>query len=1215
MTQPVPELRSQPIGGETTTATVAGAPERDLFYVRSPVTGDVRGVTAEQAQQLVFRSGWEPVVEPAAERLLQRQLLREGASPWSAAGYGAIRGLTGGLSEFAMPQGEEPGAMALQAIREEHPYISAGAEIGGTFAPFLAPLRGVKLLTLPGLAEAGGAAVTRGLAGQSPGVARAIAARVGGMAFEGGAQGTAYNAGESAIEDTPLTAQKLSSGFLMGALPGAILGAPIGAAEGLVARYALKGGLLRENLARPGVDDLDLMQIAQREHGVAAPGLGEELAANMNGVSPELVKLAGDNGPIGQQVKRELVEAPQLREAAEKRAAEALNGIRDLDEVAINGVAGRMKAEQVRKWIPAGEEQVGLPDAQQAVMDALRADSPEEVVRKSAQTVAPPASAPNIEPIEKRIVDAASGLKPWAEGSPKIYISDLAEKLGVSVSELAPYLIRLDQETPGGILARIDLVQAADRAKLDASSVRHLNAEYQAIDKNALSKIKIQEPPAPGKALTPAPVMTPELRAARANYARATGRMERQQIEDAALEQYGEDAARYVRGEKALPLNIPPRAPIPSRGAVATVEFAPGREGELARAFRAGKMADVLIRWADEAPEVAASLRNNLAAGPSQSSLRKAIRRALGNGDESFMQVFQTAYEGASPEARAALGKRLLNAGHQPGMAPAQGWKAHALDLVDELANEADSLALQAKGVVGKKASGAGEIRALLTDARAKIITGDKAAAFIELDYLKKRLGKYAAPGEYLGADQNVAAMARRQYEDLRSTLENPMLWGEKAALAQKDINRIFTARINRANVFFDKFYVDSGKAHPDNPWIRQREATAESVRKGLDGIIDPAQSREYQAFKQHIAESRDVLANLKKHYALSGGDAGKLGQWSRAIDDAEKAFTEASHYARREAQASKLFSNQAKLIPGWGKWVAMHFLGPAGFLAVAAAERATNPGARIYARAVLERTLRQSESRVARAVTKILTGKTVRLEGVGATQLAAKGAVSLLRDRPEKRKDSYASTLRELAQLTDPQVATQQAAKAMPFAAMVLPAFPQHIGNQLSTATQYLLNASPQKPRWTPDGIVVPQPSDTELHEFEARMRGALDPLTVFEDAGDGESVPMAQVEAAERVAPELMDHVRLLVLDELSNGGHKLSYHKTIVLSRVLGVDLDRTLEPEYINAQQMVYAGRAKAMPNPSDDRSTGEESGVNKEYRMTKDQKIESGVPAT
>lgn len=1131
MTQPAPELTSKPIGGETTTATVAGAPERDLFYVRSPVTGDTRGVTREQAAELVFRSGWEPVVEPAAERLLQRQLLREGASPWSAAAYGAARGLTGGLVEYGLPQGDDPGAMALQAIRDEHPVISTGAEIAGTAVPFLGAMRGLKLLSLPGLAESAGAGATRLLAGTSPGVARSIAARAVGMGLEGGAQGVAYNAGESAIEDTPLTAQKLASGFLMGAGPGAILGAPIGAAEGLLSRYGLKGGLLREHLVRPGVDDLDLMQIAQREHGVAVPGLSDELAANMSGVSPELVKMSGDNGPIGQQIREELQRAPELRVAAEGKAAEALNQIRDIDELAISGVAGRMKEEQVRKWIPSGGAEAATPDAEAAVMDALRADSAEEVASRGAKTIAPGA--------------------------------------------------------------------AREEDELGLAAARDAEPSPQTPELANFSKF----------------YMTPELQGMRDDWARATGRMERQNIEEAALEKYGDDAARYVRGDERSQLNLPKRDPIPSRGQVATIEFAPGREGELARAARAGKMADIISSWASDSPEVAASLRNGLAAGSSQSSLRKAIRRALGNADENFLEVFRAAHTSASDSSKAALGKRLLDAGHSP-VARGQSWKAHAIDVVDELALEADALATQAKGVVGKKASHANEILDLMTSARAKIVAGDKAQAFVELDYLKKRLGKYAAPGEYLGTDQNVAAMARRQYEDLRTTLENSSLWGEKAATAQRDINRIFAARINRADAFWDRFFVDSGKAHPDNPWIRQREATGESVRKGLDGIIDPKASREYQAFQQHINESRDVLANLKKHYALSGDDAGKIAQWTKAVDDAERTFKEATYYARREAQAKALFGNNAKLVPGWGKWVAMHFLGPAGFLAAAAAERATNPGARIYARAVLERTLRQSESRVASAVTKLLTGKGIRLQGFGVTQLAAKASVSLFRDKPEKRKEGYRATLRELAQLSTPEMARQHVQKSMPFAVATLPMFGDTLAAQTTATAQYILSRAPQQPRWTPQGTIVDQPSDTELYEFESLMRAAMDPVSVFEDAANGEPVTQAAVTAAEDLAPELMDHVRLLVMDELTNGGHKISYHRSIALSRVIGVDLDPTLEPGYINTQQMIYAARAQSGPNPSANRSTGEEDGVNEGYRdlrMPQSDKIESGVP--
>lgn len=1115
MTQPA-DLYSEPIGGATTPVELTGDQARDLYYVKSPVTGDTRGVTREQAVELISRAGWEPVVEPVAQNLLQRQLLRESTSPYASALYGATRGLTGGLSEFMMPQGNEPGAMVIQALREAHPGAALGGEAFGTVAPFFAgPL---KLLSLPGMAEAGGAAATRALGGGAPGIARAIASRALGMGLEGGVQGMAYNAGESAIEDTPLTAQKLGAGFLYGATPGAILGAPLGAAEGILGRYALKGGLVRERILKPGITDQDAMQIAQREFGVPAPGLMDELNANMSGESAELHKLAADPSAIGQDIRRQLMEAPERKKEALARAAVNLNEIRDLDEVAINGIAGRMKAEQVRKWIPSGE--AAQADADALLLDAIRADNEADlgkVASREAATVAPGARA-QAEPEQVTKLSTQRGLgEPIPEG--------------------------------GGLQERL----AANRERALADVEAH-NRDFEAQGYEV-------PPEAP-----------------------AYARMREEQAARVARDAEAEAARVAEINAKASP-----------------------------RGKRIAKMSDILSRWAEfDAPDAGNVMRNELGAMPGRQRLRERLNYVLGNGGEEGIAAYRKAMAVASEADQMALNKRLLDAGFSPSAA--RPWKGAAVGVLDQLGEEVDAMLGNAKGVIGKKAGGAGDIRDLLANARAKVMTGDKAQAFIELDYLKKRLGKLAAPGEYLGSDMNVAAMARRQYEDIREMLENPQLWGQKAALAQKDINRIMTQRINRADVFFDKFFVDSGKAHPANPWVRLREATPDSVGKQLDGIINPGDSREYQAFRQHISESRDVLQNLKQHYALSDAERGAIGRWGKAIDDAEEAFRDAVFHSQREAQAAKLFKNQARVIPGWGKWVAGHFLGPAGFFGVAAAEQALNPGGRIYARAVLERTLRQSDSRIASAITKILTGKRIRLEGIGATQLVSKASVSMFSGKDKKK--AYAETIKELAKFSDPQAATQHASQAMPFATQTLPSFAPTMGAMTARASQYLLQHAPVQPRWTPQGIVVDQPSDMELHEFEARMRGAFDPMSVFDDVAEGEPVPDVQIEAAEYVAPELMDHARLLLVSAMADGRVELSYAKTVQLSMVMGTSLDPTMDPGYINAQQSMYAASAQSAPMKS--RRTGNPDGVNRGYRslhQSKDDQIEAGVPPT
>jgi len=587
------------------------------------------------------------------------------------------------------------------------------------------------------------------------------------------------------------------------------------------------------------------------------------------------------------------------------------------------------------------------------------------------------------------------------------------------------------------------------------------------------------------------------------------------------------------------------------------------------------------------------------------------VRMGMAGQSEFVSAALGRAFQKMSPEGRAGFVKGLGKLADVPGGKP---WQQAALSQVDDIGAEFDALAATPKGVVGRKPSAANEIRDLAASARAAIAGGGKSDAFVELDYLKKRLAKYARPGEYLGPDDSIAASARRAYEDIRQTLENPGLWGEKAALAQRDINRVFTNRINRAEAFWNDFFVDSGKAHPANPWVKLREATPDSVSKQMKGIIDPKASREYGAFQQHIAEGRDVVKNLREHYHLSKEEAAKLSQWEKSIKSAEDSMSKVAYYSRREAQAAELFGGSKNPVPGWAKWVAGHFLGPVGFFGMIGAEAALNPGAGLRMRAVLERTLRNSEGRVASAVTKLLTGKGVKFEGgVGAAQSAAKASVSLFREKdPEKRKASYAETLKELTQLSTPENAAKQAAAVMPFAVGVLPRAPEYLGMNMAKAAQHLLQNAPTGTRWTPFGLETVMPSDVELDGFERRYRAAFDPISIFEDAADGKYVGSESVEAAESVAPELVDHVRLLMLDEMSNWGDKKrpSYERMVGISVALGITLDPTLEPEYINAQQMMHAARFKEQP---DNRRTYEETGVNEDLRASKVDKVEADVP--
>ena len=83
---------------------------------------------------------------------------------------------------------------------------------------------------------------------------------------------------------------------------------------------------------------------------------------------------------------------------------------------------------------------------------------------------------------EEQVMAAARRCRPWAAGSRKIYISDVARELGATTGALAGELLRIHRERRGGLLARCDLVQAADPERLSQSEVRWLNSEYHFVE-------------------------------------------------------------------------------------------------------------------------------------------------------------------------------------------------------------------------------------------------------------------------------------------------------------------------------------------------------------------------------------------------------------------------------------------------------------------------------------------------------------------------------------------------------------------------------------------------------------------------------------------------------------------------------------------------------------------------------------------------------------
>lgn len=241
------------------------------------------------------------------------------------AAEGAARGATLGLSDVAATGllGDEY-RQGAQERAGENKKIALGSEIAGAIAPALlsgggsAGAQGAGLaaraarLAPSALVSSGGRAIERGVAriiGEAaPSMLGRMAQRAAAVGASGAVEGGLYGAGnalsQAALNDTPITAEKVLGGFGHGALFGGGVGAGLGAAGGLAssAFERIVGGsaglkasaekLANESaLKAVGFQGTDFRKLIGRRAGEAA----ENKIAD---AGSELLNYKFDSGPL-----------------------------------------------------------------------------------------------------------------------------------------------------------------------------------------------------------------------------------------------------------------------------------------------------------------------------------------------------------------------------------------------------------------------------------------------------------------------------------------------------------------------------------------------------------------------------------------------------------------------------------------------------------------------------------------------------------------------------------------------------------------------------------------------------------------------------------------------------------------------------------------------------------------------------------------------------
>lgn len=332
----------------------------------------------------------------------------------AAAGLGALRGASVGLSDAALAETGLVESRTLQGLQEANPLASTGGEVAGLLAPLLvsggssAAASGTRVAT-GGLLRRGAAAALETVTAPSRAVmalgrgaeagaaavlgesaAARVAAAGAGAAVEGAMFGAGQALSESEIRDVPLTAERIMAATGHGALLGGATGA--GA--------SLLGALLRGGVSKVGELGQGLLErVGSREAQVAGElagsvtpkaertlaslvdDFGREQALKASGANLGMIERLQASGPeqVTRAVKQLLDDVP---EAIGKKAGSILNpGEKALGAERLLEKNGQRVGELVDQLAASGQKaeiaKVVSAQREQIAQDMVRAVSPD----------------------------------------------------------------------------------------------------------------------------------------------------------------------------------------------------------------------------------------------------------------------------------------------------------------------------------------------------------------------------------------------------------------------------------------------------------------------------------------------------------------------------------------------------------------------------------------------------------------------------------------------------------------------------------------------------------------------------------------------------------------------------------------------------------------------------------------------------------------------
>lgn len=458
-----------------------------------------------------------------------------------------------------------------------------------------------------------------------------------------------------------------------------------------------------------------------------------------------------------------------------------------------------------------------------------------------------------------------------------------------------------------------------------------------------------------------------------------------------------------------------------------------------------------------------------------------------------------------------------------------------------------------------------------LTDLKEDFISQIKADSspaeiFDKLNDFKKRLRQDIKFDKIPTAEQaDAQAVLKELSSKVKSSLEDDAVWGAggKRQAAFNDAAADYFQSVNTMSgkgEFVKEFMYKNGNSFRIDP---------AKVKSFLNKAETPEGLKKVEALSNYLESSQKMLNEIEESYK----NVPNASFDKKAIKDLIDKNKEVIEQQKQQASLGRMAGNieepgNSGLIEGGALAYAAHTMGiphPLIGAAVAGIEALRYPGATIQRLTKLEEAARSTAGKITKGARALARG------GETASSYLRGYAAEKLDEKQYKKVEKQIQDLSANVEGAADHFtrATEPLAQHAPLVTSSL----QGVG---ARALGFLSSKLPSKPKQSPLAAAY-VPSKTELSEFAEYYKAVNKPLSILKDAVAG-TLTGHGVEAVSTVYPSLFQEIKTHVMDQMTQAKGAVPYKQRMMLSLLLGMDVDGTMHPASIMQNQAAMAVNA-------------------------------------